>query len=226
MLTPGAVAALEEARSAVRTFYPGESIFRRGDRPTAIYTLTSGWAALHHDLPDGRGGITSFVLPGDVFGLSPGGAPTAATATAITQVSVCSIPIGRHDRLRHDFEDLNERFIWQMERESSLMFETLSHIAGASALTRIGHLLQTLAVRALAPRPLVEGEAIWLPVTQLHMAAATGLTPVHVSRTLQRLRGERLLELKKQKLTILDLVGLEAIVGSSPEFLSLWGGAD
>lgn len=222
MLAPSATDVLDEARSAARVFRPGERIFLQGDESSAVFTLMSGWVSLDFELPAGDGGITCFVVPGDLFGLTPAGAPNSATARAITEAIVCSIPLRRHEALRREFPEFNERFIWQIERDGSLMLETLSHIAGASAVTRVAHLLLSLAARAVAPLPIVENEPVWLPITQRHVAAATGLTTVSVNRTLQRLRADRILDLQRYSLAIFDLDGLKKLARGNSAFLELW----
>jgi CRP-like cAMP-binding protein len=46
--------------------------------------------------------------------------------------------------------------------------------------------------------------AVSLPLSQVHIADATGLTAVHVCRTLKRMRQEGLLDLQKGRLVLLD----------------------
>jgi CRP-like cAMP-binding protein len=50
-------------------------------------------------------------------------------------------------------------------------------------------------------------------VRQEHIADALGLTKVHVSRTLQALRHEGLLEIGRQTANIVDLRGLRELTG-------------
>ena len=53
------------------------------------------------------------------------------------------------------------------------------------------------------------------PPRQKHIADALGLTKVHVSRTLQALRHEGLLEIRRQTATIHDFRGLTELTGYS-----------
>ncbi len=222
MNTAAAVEALKDAHARIRMFHPGDTILSQGETSQTLYTMTSGWAAFHKNLPDGREGVTCFVLPGDVFGLSPVGAPTNQTTIAITAALVCPMSMPRHARLRGEYEALNERFIWQIERDSAIMFETFSHIAGSPAISRLAFVLWTLAVRTLGRRPRLDGEVVSLPLTQLHLAAATQLSPVHLNRTLRHLREDGILQFYDRRLTIFNESALEAIAGSSEDLVNLW----
>ena len=58
-----------------------------------------------------------------------------------------------------------------------------------------------------------------MPLTQGEMADTTGITTVHVNRSLQRLRREGLIETKDGRLTILDFAGLAKLSGFDPAYL-------
>jgi len=60
-----------------------------------------------------------------------------------------------------------------------------------------------------------------MPVTQIELAEATGLTSVHVNRTLQEMRGTGLIRLKGRTLDIPDLLALERAALFSPGYLHL-----
>jgi DNA-binding Lrp family transcriptional regulator len=59
-----------------------------------------------------------------------------------------------------------------------------------------------------------------LPVTQSELADALGLSAVHVNRTLQTLRSERLITLQGGKVTIEDWDGLRAAGEFDAKYLS------
>lgn len=66
---------------------------------------------------------------------------------------------------------------------------------------------------------LVEKDRLALPLTQEDLADATGLTPVHVNRTLQRLRNEQLVEIGSGSLTVVDVGKLQKAGGFDPNYL-------
>ena len=59
-----------------------------------------------------------------------------------------------------------------------------------------------------------------LPITQIHMAEALGLSSVHVNRELQALRAEGLLKLAASVLVLPDLPRLERLSDFSPVYLN------
>jgi hypothetical protein len=60
-----------------------------------------------------------------------------------------------------------------------------------------------------------------LPVTQTELADATGLSTVHVNRTLQSLRKQKLIHWKDSQLEVLDWAGLQHAGDFDPSYLHL-----
>jgi len=58
-------------------------------------------------------------------------------------------------------------------------------------------------------------------MTQAEIAEATGLTQVHVNRTIQDLRRNQLIELRGRRLQVLDLGRLEKAAMFNPNCLHL-----
>jgi len=58
-----------------------------------------------------------------------------------------------------------------------------------------------------------------LPLTQDVIADATGLTSVHVNRILQKLRADRLINLSRGELALLDVERLKKLDGFDPNYL-------
>jgi CRP-like cAMP-binding protein len=68
---------------------------------------------------------------------------------------------------------------------------------------------------------LADERRLDLPLTQTMLAEATGLTAVHVNRTLQRLRGDGLIHLSRRILTILDFDRLKEAAGFKANYLQI-----
>lgn len=58
-----------------------------------------------------------------------------------------------------------------------------------------------------------------LPLTQVLLADALGLSTVHINRTLQELKHEHLVSLGTEGINILDRDGLVEVAGFDPEYL-------
>ncbi len=86
----------------------------------------------------------------------------------------------------------------------------LSDLGRRPARERIARLILEIFGQ-LTARDLVDGHSFTFYPRQQHIADALGLTKVHVSRTLQVLRQEGLLELDRDNATILDIKGLKEL---------------
>ena len=86
------------------------------------------------------------------------------------------------------------------------------------AYQRTAHLLCEM-VQRLRSAGLANGHACALPLTQIVLADALGLTAVHVNRTLQWLRGEGLIEFGNGRLTVWNWLGLNRAGGFDPAYL-------
>ena len=89
-----------------------------------------------------------------------------------------------------------------------------------SAVSRIAHLFCELHVR-LETIGHSAGLRFNLPMTQLDLADATGLTPIHVNRMLRQLRDEALLTFRGGVAEIHDLARLRKLAAFDPTYLFL-----
>lgn len=87
-----------------------------------------------------------------------------------------------------------------------------------SSIERIAHLMCELYLRA-RDIGLTVGDALELPLSQIVLAHALGMTPVHVNRVLKTLREDGAMELKRGSLTILDPLRLVRIAGFDENYL-------
>ena len=89
-----------------------------------------------------------------------------------------------------------------------------------SAYERLAHLLVEIYLRLQTIGRTQDGRCDF-PLTQNDLADATGLTSVHVNRTLQELRKDGLIELERKQLQILDLERLMDVSMFNPNYLHL-----
>lgn len=188
-------------------------IFRQRDRLDIIPCLYRGWAACSVALSDGRRQILSFLLPGDI-------APTALvfdnqarfSLEAITEVAYRPLRIADFRAgLTKDpgqFEQFSK--IWADEKRRA--DELAIDLGRRGADERVARLLISLVAR-LRQRGLSEGETVTFPLRQHHIADATGLTSVHVSKVLTQFRRAGYIEIKGRTLTILNQAAFNAIAG-------------
>jgi CRP/FNR family transcriptional regulator len=199
----------------------GTDIFRQGEAVAGAYTVLSGWVALCDTLPDGRSVILHFCLPGDVLPVELQGAQSARSASTVGDATVCSLSLAQHKRLLQTDRVYQDYYQAAVGRELHLAYDHFAEVVLASASERVASLLWELAVRSLRRAPLA-GDRIQAPLSQIQIGLATGLTPVHVSRTLRRLREAGLIAFGDQTITVLDPSALRRQVPVSAETMSMW----
>ncbi len=94
------------------------------------------------------------------------------------------------------------------------------NVGQRDARSRMAHVLCEMVVRLRAVG-LAQGHTCDLPITQVELGQALGLSTVHVNRTLQELRGEGLITLKGNVLSVLDWEGLKQAGDFEPTYLHL-----
>ncbi|MGU3539266.1 Crp/Fnr family transcriptional regulator [Methylobacterium sp. A54F] len=221
-LAPEDVQALEEAAGVRRRqFGAREEIIAEGENPDHVSLILDGWACRYKHLVDGRRQVISFFLPGDlcdphVFILRE----MDHSIGTITPVLLAEIPretvadlTGRHPRI-------TQALWWEMLVTSAVQREWIVNLGQRSAIERLGHLLCELFVR-LQTVGLTSGSSCHLPLTQLDLADAMGLSNVHVNRTLQELRAAGLIDLRGKTLCIPDLDALMRASLFNPNYLHL-----
>jgi DNA-binding Lrp family transcriptional regulator len=68
---------------------------------------------------------------------------------------------------------------------------------------------------------LTDGDSFEFPITQVDLADATGLTPVHANRILQRLRSDGLIEFSGGVVTVADPDRLKEAAQFNGDYLHL-----
>jgi CRP-like cAMP-binding protein len=106
--------------------------------------------------------------------------------------------------------------------DASVFAKWVGNLGRKNAKARIAHLFCEMAVRSesagLGTRTSFE-----LHATQEQLGDAAGLTPVHVNRTLQEIRGEGLLMFKNGRVDIVDWDTLVSVAEFDPGYLMLGG---
>ncbi len=186
-------------------------IIREGDVADRLYTLLSGWAFRYKTLPDGRRQILNFLLPGDLVGLQSKLFDRALHGVeALTDVTLCCFSRDRVWEIFRLFPQLAFDVTWLGAQEESLVDDNLFSVGRRSAAERIAALLLQLYQRASGLRN-GGGGAVRLPLTQVHIADALGLSGVHTNRTLQALRARGLFDLVGGMLRVRDVNGLREL---------------
>lgn len=185
--------------------------YRRGSviRPehgpgSDIFVVQGGWIFSAALLEDGRRQIVRLHFRGDLLGLDGlafGEAPDAIYA--LTDAEICVIDRGRLGALFSDNPRLGALLFAIQQVDRVTLADRLISLGRNSALGRVAGLLLWIAGRLrFANLPVADGFA--LPLTQEEIGDLTGLTAVHVNRTMRALGEQGLIARSGHTLRILD----------------------
>jgi CRP/FNR family transcriptional regulator, anaerobic regulatory protein len=200
------------AAVAVVTEAPaGRTFISEGEPADSFFNVTAGSAKLFKLLPDGRRQITGFVGIGHFLGLAVSDV-YAFSAEAMEPVRYCRFSRPRLRAVLDDFPLMEKRLLEVAANELVAAQEQMLLLGRKTARERLASFL-LLQSRQGLPCDASRHRFI-LPMSRGDIADYLGLTIETVSRTLTRLRGERLIELVSQsELMVLDPHGLENLAG-------------
>ena len=185
--------------------------------------LLDGFACSYRLANTGKKQIVALHTPGSFCDLAGAylGASGFNVAT-VTPATVVFMPSDLLVRWGQHYAGLGRLLSRITLIEASVSREWLVNVGHRSAFQRTAHLLCELAARLQAAGS-ASGPHYPLPLTQLDLADALGLTPVHLSRALQWLRAEGLIELTGDRLTIPSWPELADAGDFDPGYLRLAG---
>ncbi|HEY2686739.1 MAG TPA: Crp/Fnr family transcriptional regulator [Steroidobacteraceae bacterium] len=213
--------AVLDSCNDVRTFEARQDIISQGDRTAGVKLLLEGFACRYKMLEDGRRQIVAFFVPGDlcdlrVFILKR----MDHSIAALTSSKVAELAPDNVLKLLHNYPNLTRALWWSTLVEEAIAREWIVNVGQRNALERMGHLFCELLYRFRSVG-MNDGLSCDLPITQVDIAETLGLSSVHVNRTLQELRRQKLIRLENGTLTIEDLPALKEISFFNPDYLHM-----
>lgn len=191
---------------------PARSTLQTQDEPVRRPRyLISGWACRYRHLSDGRRQIFDVVLAGEGVGVSLRPHPLAHTSiAALTPVRlVDASPLLQPETLA-DSPELVAALLSQADEDERRALDQIVRLGCLTALERLADLFLELHAR-LDVIGQVVGERFPLPLTQETLADMTGLSVVHVNRTIQELRRQGALRMERGWVQLLDRSMLEQL---------------
>lgn len=205
----------------VRTIRARREIVREGEKPMFVNLVLEGWAIRHKMLEDGRRQIMAFLLPGDLCDLNASILREMDHSIgALTEVTVAQIPHETVEEVQKSRPRLAQALTWEMLVQAAIQREWAVNLGQRSAIERISHLICELYARLDAVELCNNGHC-HIPLTQTDLSEATGITPVHVNRTLQELRAMGLIEWKGREVEVPDMRALKELAMFNDNYLHL-----
>jgi CRP-like cAMP-binding protein len=214
-------AALIQLSRNYRIVDARHDVISEGDKPSRVHLVLDGWACRYKQLLDGKRQIVSLFVPGDfcdvnVYILKA----MDHSIGAITRLKVAMITPEEMSALTAERPRITQALWWHELVTAAIQREWTLNIGQRSAHERLAHLLIELYIRLNTVARAQDGRCDF-PLTQNDLADATGLTAVHVNRTLQELRRDELIELERKQLQILDMPRLIEAAMFNPNYLHL-----
>ncbi len=216
----------EAARSAllrlpmrIRQVGVYQDIVREGDRTGACCFVESGLVSRHRTLPSGARQIVSFHIPGDMVDLQA--ALILVSDHGIrTHIPTTIVEIPHDDILRIAAEHpaVGRAFWFDTLVDAAIFREWTVNVGRRNTRQRAAHLLLEFATRFEAAGLARDG-TFELPVSQSDLADALGITAVHMNRTMQWLRGERLIRTHMRSVTIENRAAMAELAAFDPLYL-------
>lgn len=205
---------LDELVTRKSTVRRGDSLYRAGQPFEALFAVRTGFFKTRTGSPDGREHVTGFQMAGDLLGLDGIGDDIhACDAVALEDSQVCVIPYAHLERLAGEFKELQRQFHRVLGREIVRDHGVMLLLGGMKTEQKLAafllNLSRRLAERGFSPTALV------LRMTREEIGTYLGVTLETVSRCFTRFQDDGLLRVRHKHIEIVDLAGLQALVGDA-----------
>ena len=194
-------------------------LIREGDTPERCCFLLRGFAARHKVASSGARQVVSLHIPGDILDIQHlllGRADHSVEA--ITPARVAWVSKGELQRLAWKRPNIGKALWRDCLIDASIFREWVLNVGRRDAKSRIAHMLCEFVIRCEA-MGLGSREHLELPMTQTQIGDATGLTSVHVNRTLKLLDEDGALVRDRNHFPVMDWDRLRKIADFDPGYL-------
>lgn len=173
-----------------------QDFVRLGEQLDHSCLVVAGYVGRFDQNANGARQITALHIPGDMADLHSVVQPEATSALqALSTATILRIPHSAVRSTAAAFPAIAEALWRDCTVDAAVLAQWVVNVGRRDARSRIAHLICEIATR-LGAAP-ARGEIMFpFPVTQAQLGDVTGLTPVHVNRTVQGLRREGLADIR------------------------------
>ena len=189
-----------------------DTLFRPGDRFSALYAIRLGTFKTLVLAEDGLEQVTGYHLAGEVIGADGvGDERHTSHAVALEDSEVCVLPFKRLDRLSDSVPALRQNLYRLFSRDLCRDHGMMLLLGSRSAEGRLTLFLLDLAERYRARG--YSGHEFVLRMTREEIASFLGLKLETVSRLFSSLQEQGLIQVQGRAVKLLDLGALRSMVG-------------
>jgi CRP-like cAMP-binding protein len=192
--SPDDRAALMALPHTIKMLEPNHYIVREFDRALHTCVMLSGYSVRHKIVAGGERQIVAIHMKGELVDLQNSLLDIADhSVQMLTAGKVALIPVEAVKTIAFERPAVARAMWLDTLVDASIFREWIANVGRRDARTRIAHLLCEFSLR-LEVAGIGEQTDYELPMTQDQLGDATGLTPVHVNRTLKSLEADGLIE--------------------------------
>lgn len=206
-LTGNDVERLDALKFARRRVKEGDALYHEGEKFQFIYAVRSGTFKSHLTLKDGREQVTGFQMAGELLGLDGlASGKHASSAMALEDAEICAIPYAHLSELAATSPDLQHVISRLMSREIVREHSLMMLLGSMNAEERLAAFLLNISQRMRARG--YSASEFHLRMSRAEIGSYLGMKLETVSRTFSAFQAQRLLEVDKKHVRIVDMEGL------------------
>jgi CRP-like cAMP-binding protein len=215
------LASVRDMPIRIATYRQGAAIIRQGDRPTECCVLLDGYLCREKHVVEGGRQILSIHLPGEMPDLQSLYLERMDHGMlALSPCTVAFIPHGAVEKATDDNPRLRAA-LWRASLvDASIFREWLAGVGARSADQRAAHLLCEVYFRARL-RGFTADRAAAVPLTRRDLGEALGVSSVHVSRIVLKLRLMDAISVGRGVIYVKDWPKLKRFSNFDPSYLHL-----
>lgn len=174
-----------------------------GNTATTVTLVIDGFCARVEEPSDDKRQITAIYVQGDMPDLYSAFQPeVTASIEALTQATIVRIPHAEIREVMRRFPAVGEAFCRYLLADAVITAEWLVNVGSRDARAALAHLFCEMAVRM--SKVVANNFSFHFPVSQLQLSEATGLSAVHVNRSLGSLRHDGLMRVERGAVEVPD----------------------
>ena len=203
---------VEQLVYARRRVKRGDTLFNAGDDFNAVYAIRSGFlkTTVIHD--DGREQVTGFHMPGELLGLDGiGSGKYNGNALSLEDAEVCVLPFSLVEELGREIPVMQRHLHGVLSREIVRDHGVMMLLGSIRAEERLAAFLLNLSKR-FTHRGYSPSD-FHLRMTREEIGSYLGLKLETVSRLFSRFQDDGLIEVQQKHVRIVDIEGLQAVMG-------------
>lgn len=200
-----------EIRQQKSAFLARRTIFHQDESLAGVPIICEGWATSILKLSNGRRQILSFLIPGEMVTCRLlFERQLHLSIDAVTRGSYRTFDLTQLRAAMTVSSGIFDKFLSAYNEERNRADQLIADLGRRTATGRIARLILDIWTR-LERAGRTDHDSIEFPLRQTHIADATGLTTVYVSKVINNFRNNNLVEFTDRSLRILDIEKLREL---------------